>query len=137
MTERRFVVVGTAAETTITVTRTTASTVRPQGLVLEADHPLAVADVQAERVVLWADTAPEETTLLTTDAGEIRIWHVWKDGDLIQAWQSASSIFVDDDGEDLELVCHDGHGGDDIDLGVRISFDRAWTQPDDADDPPS
>jgi hypothetical protein len=133
MTARPFVTVGTAAETTISITRGMASSIRPQGLVLDADHPLEVAGTRAGRIVLWADRAPEQTTVVTTDAGEIRIWHVWRDGDLIQAWQPGSSMIVDDDGDDLGLSCHDGHGADGVDLDVRLSFDRAWTQPGDAD----
>lgn len=129
MTEQKFVVVGTAADTTITLRRDSASTERAQGLVLDADHDLTVGDVMAPRIVLWTDTAPETLDITTGDAGDLRIWHVWRDGDLLQAWEGDARIEVDDEGDDLGLVCHDGHGGGEPDLVVRLSFDRAWTQP--------
>ncbi|MEZ5247399.1 MAG: hypothetical protein R2707_20090 [Acidimicrobiales bacterium] len=131
MNPRKFVVVGTAAETTITVTRASASDERPQGLVLDADHELVVGDVTSTRIVLWADTAPAEVSLATSEAGDLRMWNVWQDGDLMQAWDGEAWIDVDDEGDDLGLACHDGHDGDGPDLVVRVSFDRAWTQPTD------
>lgn len=130
MTGRPFLVVGTSTDTAITVSREAASSQRPQGLVLDADHELSVGDVRATRIVLWADTAPAIATVVTSGAGEVRIWNVWKDGDLVQAWQDGASMIVDDTGDDLGLECHDGHEGDGPDLEVRLSFDRAWTQPD-------
>lgn len=132
MSEQLFVVVGTAAETTITVSRESSTSERPQGLVLDADEPLRVGDIEANRLVLWADSAPDTVEVLTGESGDLRIWHVWRDGDLIQAWEQAARLEVDDEGDDLGLVCHDGHGGSDADLVVRLHFDRAWTQP--ADD---
>lgn len=129
MTGRRHVVVGTAADTTITVTRTHAATTPPQGLVLDADHPLRVGGIEAARIVLWADTAPDEAAVTTTGAGDLRIWNVWRDGDLIQAWEGEARLEVDDDGDDLGLSCHDGHGDPEPTLVVRLAFDRAWTQP--------
>jgi hypothetical protein len=123
------VVVGTTADTTITVTRSHALAARPQGLVLEADQPLEVADTSAPKIVLWAHTAPAVTHVRTTAAGEIRIWHVWRDGELIQSWTGGAGMEIDDRGDDLGLRCHDGHPGDGPDLEVRLSFDRAWTQP--------
>jgi hypothetical protein len=131
MSDQKFVIVGTAAETTITVTRESASSERPQGLVLEADHELWVGDVASTRIVLWADTAPGEVSLTTSEAGDLRMWNVWRDGDLLQAWEGDARIIVDDEGEDLGLACHDGHAGDAPDLVVRVGFDRAWTQPSD------
>jgi phosphodiesterase/alkaline phosphatase D-like protein len=131
VTDRKYVVVGTAAETTITVTRESASTERSQGLALEADHELCVGDIAATSLVLWADTAPEMIEITTGDAGHLRMWNVWRDGDLIQAWEGGARIDVDDEGDDLGLVCHDGHGGNGPDLVIRLSFDRAWTQPSD------
>lgn len=131
MSDQKYVIVGTAAETTITVTREAASTVRSQGLVLDADHELRVGDVEATNLVLWADTSPAELEITTGDAGDLRMWNVWRDGDLIQAWEGDARIDVDDEGDDLSLVCHDGHAGDGPDLIVRLRFDRAWTQPSD------
>ena len=130
MTGRPFLVIGTSTDTAITVSREAASSQRPQGLVIDADHELSVGDVGATRIVLWADTAPAIATVVTSGAGEVRIWNVWKDGDLVQAWQNGASMIVDDTGHDLGLECHDGHEGDGPDLEVRLSFDRAWTQPD-------
>lgn len=132
MSEQLFVIVGTAAETTITVARESATGERPQGLVLDADEPLRVGDIEANRLVLWADTAPDVVEVRAGEGGDLRMWHVWRDGDLIQAWEGAARLEVDDEGDDLGLVCHDGHGGTDPDLVVRVQFDRAWTQP--ADD---
>ena len=129
MSAQLFVVVGTATDTTITVSRSSATAARPQGLVLDADHELDVGGVKATRIVLWSDTAPETTTVVTGEAGELRIWNVWRDGDLTQAWHAAASLIVDDEGDDLGLSCTDGHDGGGPDLEVRLSFDRAWTQP--------
>lgn len=133
MSAQKFVVVGTAADTTITVTRERASAERRQGLVLDADHDLTIGDVTSPRLVLWADTAPDQLEVTTGDAGDLRVWNVWRDGDLIQAWEGDAHIDVDDVGEDLGLECHDGHGDDGPDLVVRLEFDRAWTQPADGD----
>ena len=133
MSRTQVVTVGTAAETTVTVTREASTTARPQGLLLDADHGLRVGTVEANRLVLWNTTSPDRVEVVTTDAGELRIWHVWRDGDLVQAWEGPAGIEVDDSGSDLELRCHDGHGGDGVDLYVVLSFDRAWTQPDGAD----
>lgn len=129
MTDQKFVVVGIAAGTTITISREASSSDRPQGLVLEADHGLSVGEVEASRLVFWADTAPAEVEVQAGDAGDLRVWNVWREGDLIQAWEGPARIDVDDDGEDLGLSCHDGHAGGGPDLVVRMSFDRAWTQP--------
>ena len=129
MSRVSHVVIGAAADTTITVTRAGYGTERPQGLVLDADEPLEVEGTTAPRIVLWAETAPPVAEVRTTAAGDIRIWHVWRDGDLIQAWVADAGIEVDDAGDDLGLRCHDGHPGAGPDLELRLSFDRAWTQP--------
>lgn len=129
MTAQQYVVVGTAADTTIRVTRSHAATSPPQGLVLDADHPLTIGRIEATRIVIWADTAPDTTAVTTTCAGDLRVWNVWRDGDLIQAWEGEARLSVDDDGDDLGLSCHDGHGDPEPSLVVRLGFDRAWTQP--------
>lgn len=129
MSDQEFVVVGTAAGTTITVTRESSTDERPQGIVLDADNPLRVGDVESSRLVLWSDSAPAQVEVHSDDAGDLRIWHVWRDGDLIQAWEGKARLEVDDAGDDLALECHDGHGAADADLVVRLQFDRAWTQP--------
>ena len=132
MSRTPVVTLGIAAETTITVTRRHSTTMRPQGLILDADQPLRVGETSATRVVLWSTNSPEEVEVVTTDAGELRIWNVWRDGDLIQAWERDAGLEVDDAGADLGLRCHDGHGGDEVALDVNLSFDRAWTQPTEA-----
>ena len=129
MSDRLFIVIGTAAESTITVSRESATTDRVQGLVLDADHPLVVGEVRSDRIVLWSDNAPDSMEVVTTEAGQIRIWNVWRDGDLIQAWQGHAVMFVDDEGEDLGLSCRDGHEDQGCSLKVRLSFDRVWSQP--------
>lgn len=129
MTEQKYVIVGTAADTTITVTRESASADRPQGLVLEADDDLRVGNVAAARIVLWADSAPGQVEVTTGESGDLRMWNVWRDGEIIQAWEGEARIDVDDDGDDLGLRCHDGHGGRGPELVVRLRFDRSWTQP--------
>lgn len=132
MTTRQHVEVGVAADTTITVTRLAASARRPQGLILDADHPLRVGDRESTRVVLWSATAPDTVEITATRAGPLRVWNVWCDGNLTQAWQGAAGIDIDDEGDLLCLTCRDGHGDSAQDLVVELSFDRAWTQP--ADD---
>ena len=129
MTDVQHVEVGAAAETTITVCCTAATGDRLQGLVVEADTELEVNGVSATRVVLWSHRSPDDVEILTSAAGSVRFWNVWLDGDLLQSWQGDARIEVDDEGEDLGLSSYDGHGGDVPDLVVRLSFDRAWTQP--------
>ncbi|GJM36745.1 MAG: hypothetical protein DHS20C19_01120 [Acidimicrobiales bacterium] len=116
----------------MTVTLARATDARAQGLVVDADHDLGVNDITAKRVVLWSDTAPDVVEIRTSDRGAVRFWNVWRDDELVQSWQGVSRIEVDDDGEDLGLACHDGHGDGGVDLEVRVSFDRAWTQPESA-----
>lgn len=132
MSGPKYVAVGTAADTTLTITRqpTETETEIVQGLVLEAEDELRVGGHTATRVVLWADTAPTQVEVVTGAAGELRMWNVWRDGDLIQAWENDARLDVDDEGDDLGLSCHDGHPGGGPGLVVRIAFDRAWTQPD-------
>ncbi|MEM7142815.1 MAG: hypothetical protein AAF548_17460 [Actinomycetota bacterium] len=120
--------VGTAADTTITIRRLAATDAHVQGLVVDGDEALEVNGIRDTRIVLWADTSPDEVEIRTSAAGPVRFWNVWRDGDLIQSWQGEAHIDIDDEGEDLELRCHDGHGAG-PDLEVRIMFDRAWTQP--------
>ncbi len=129
MARTSHIVVGTAADTTVTVSRIGEPGPRPQGLVFEADQPLVVDEVRSTRIVLWDHRAPAEVSVRTTAAGEVRIWHVWQDGDLIQAWINDAGIELDDSGDDLELRCYDAHPGSQPDLEARIGFDRAWTQP--------
>ncbi|MDW3217311.1 MAG: hypothetical protein R8F63_01750 [Acidimicrobiales bacterium] len=134
MSAVRHIEVGTASDCTMTVTRTASTDARPQGLVVDADHDLDVHGITAKRVVLWSDRAPEVVEIRTSEPGAVRFWNVWRENDLVQAWQGESHIDVDDDGEDLGLACHDGHGDRGVDLGVRVAFDRAWTQPESADE---
>ena len=129
MSERAYVVVGIAADTTITIVRESASAARPQGLVLDADHPMTVGEKETACLVLWADTSPERVEVRTSEAGELRMWHVWREGDLVQAWEGEARIVVDDSGDDLGLRCHDSFPGTEVDLVARLAFDRAWTQP--------
>lgn len=130
MTRRPFLVVGTAADTTVTIVRESVSVEREQGLVLDTDDALTVGEVEAPQLVLWAHTAPERVQVRTGAAGELRIWNVWRDADIVQAWVGRAGLVVDDEGDDLGVSCHDGHESDHPDLVVRVSFDRAWTQPD-------
>lgn len=129
MTRRHHVEVGVAADTTVTVTRHAATERRPQGLVLDADHTLRVGACEAHRIVLWNTSAPAVVDVATTAAGSLRVWNVWRDGDLTQAWQGEADIAVVDEGESLHLRCSDGHPGPGGDLVVELRFDRAWTQP--------
>lgn len=132
MTTTHHVEVGAPSDCTLTITRAQATDARPQGLVVDADHDLDVNGVTAKRVVLWSDGAPDVVEVRTSERGLVRFWNVWREGELVQAWQGESRIEVDDDGEDLGLACHDGHGDGGVDLEVRVSFDRAWTQPEPA-----
>ena len=96
MSHRKYVIIDTAAGTRIGVRRLGCTDDRPQGLVLEADHPLVAESTEASRLVLWSDTAPDLASVKTTAAGQLRIWHVWRDGDLIQAWECDAYIDFDD-----------------------------------------
>ncbi|MFT5200849.1 MAG: hypothetical protein ACI9C1_000214 [Candidatus Aldehydirespiratoraceae bacterium] len=130
MTERSFITLGTAADTTITVHRERSSDGAVQGLAFEAEHPLTIGDQEATRIVLWCDTAPETVQIVTGPAGPLYIWNVWRTASLIQAWEGDARIEVEDEGEDLGLRCYDGLGHATPTLEARIGFDRSWTQPD-------
>ena len=111
----------TEAHTAITVYRLGASNTRSQGLVIDADNTLNVNGIKETTIVLWADTSPEKVEIQTTEAGSVRFWHAWRDGDLVQAWQGHAHIEVERD-EGLRIRCRDGHGNPHVDLDVRIEF---------------
>ena len=127
-TEPTKIAIGVAAETTITITRSTTELTRPQALVLVAEHPLHVGDTASTSLALWSDTSPPTTTVLTSDAGALHIANAWRVDGLLCSHEGAWRIEVDDDGDDLGLRCIDGFD-DGPPLEVRLSFDRAWTQP--------
>lgn len=116
----------------VTIVRRQVSSTRPQGVAIDADHPMKVGDHTATRMVLWSDTAPD-TVDIDVPAGRLTVWNVWRDDGAIQAWIGAAGMRrVELDGDEagadfgVRLLATDGHDGSEIDLefDVRISGAR-------------
>ncbi len=114
-----------AANTTITVTRRSATSSRPQGIVFDSSGRLRVGTTTSKRIVLWADTAPK-TVEVEAPSGRLSIWNVWRD-DIEQAWLGWAGIRLTHTNQgDLLLDCSDGHEpGTATDIEVALSFDPA------------
>ena len=91
------------------IDRIRATTSRRQGLVLDADVDLIVDGRGAPRLVLWSDSAPETVDIEVDGPTEIRVWNVWSDHGMTQAWVGWASIHVETDDEVTRLTCTDGH----------------------------
>lgn len=111
---------------TLTVTRIAVTSDRPQGLILDADGPLTVGELEAPSMVLWSDTAPAELAV-EAPAGRLTISHAWRDGDIVHAWTGWTGITRSDDPDDpsrLNITASDGHDGISRDLEIEIRLDR-------------
>jgi len=61
-------------------------------------------------VILWADTSPDVVTfdVKTKVSAELRLWNVWRAGDLVQAWVGEAGISVTQAGSAVILECSGG-----------------------------
>jgi hypothetical protein len=89
-------------------------------------------------IVLWSDTAPEETVLVAENADSgatIKIWNAWRDSQgTMQAWLGDAGMLIDKKGvRGIRLRCSDGLGGVNFDdLVVEIEFDPGSGKPADS-----
>lgn len=111
-----------------TVTRVTAHSDRPEGLVLDAESSrLTVGNRSETRLTLWSDTAPERVEIELTDEGPIvlRAWNTWRDAGVEHAWVGWAAIRRRDHDGIVTLECNDGHPSTDFDdLVVELRTDR-------------
>lgn len=106
----------------VTVRRISASSDRRQGLALDADEPLSINGIDKPRLVLWADSAPDEVEAEAA-AGRLTLWNVWEADGAAHAWVGAAGILLDtDDDEVTRLRASDGMGEFDVDLEVEITI---------------
>ena len=113
---------------TVRIERVSATDERPQGLVIESDTEMTVAGRIGRRFVLWADTAPDIVEVSLATPTELRLWNVWDDGGMTQAWLGAASIHAETTGERTRLACRDGHGDEEAaptDLVVELVVEPA------------
>lgn len=81
---------------------------------------LEVANVSAQELLLWRDTAPDQVLVrVRRNRGQrnapssLKIWNVWRGGlDVTQAWLGNAGMRVEraSDGNRIELHCSDGEG---------------------------
>lgn len=103
------------------IARVSSSTARRQGFVVDADADLSVAGRTARRFVLWADAAPRVVEIAVPASTDVRIWNVWADDGLTQAWLGWAAIHADEvDADVTRLSCTDGHAGQSGPLGLVI-----------------
>ena len=63
-------------DSVVTVVRHHARDDRPQGIALDAEHPITIEDRRDTRLVLWSDTAPDRVQF-HVPAGRLTIWNAW------------------------------------------------------------
>lgn len=63
-------------------------------------------------VILWVDSSPElvEISVLSKAGCELKMWNVWRVGDLVQAWIGNAGIVISKTEEVITLECSDGVG---------------------------
>lgn len=61
-------------------------------------------------VILWADTSPDVVTfdVKAKASAELRLWNIWRAGDLVQAWVGEAGISVTQAGSTVKLECSGG-----------------------------
>lgn len=112
---------------TITVRRRRASPDRPQGLKLGLDT--GVLDVnghQAQSVVLWTSSSPDEVVLTVHGerATSIDVWNCWSMGGVDSAWVGNAGIVTKTTATGMILRCSDGIGPSEFsDLEAEITVD--------------
>lgn len=66
-----------------------------------------------QEVILWADTSPEAVPLsvLSKSSCELKIWNVWRAGDVVQAWVGNAGLVVSQTEGTTRLECSGGDEG--------------------------
>lgn len=85
-----------------------------QGLRLKAVKGFIEVNGQShQEIILWADTCPEIIDInVTSKSGcELKIWNVWKAGDITQAWIGNAGFIISEKENVMILECSDGVGG--------------------------
>lgn len=64
-------------------------------------------------IILWADTSPDVVPLsiFSKSGCELKIWNVWRAGDLIQAWVGNAGLIVTNNKNSFKLECSGGDEG--------------------------
>lgn len=115
------------APLTVVVTRLRCCPDRAQGLVIDGGSArLTVGMVNATRLTLWSDTAPEKVAVDVREHGPVtlKMWNTWRDGSVAHAWVGWAAIKREEDESSLILSCNDGHesgGFDDLVVAVETS----------------
>jgi hypothetical protein len=105
--------------------RRVSSTKSPvQGLRIKAVKGKIVIDGHSyPDIVLWADTSPAsvEITIASKSGCDLKMWNVWRVGDVMHAWLGNAGIHLSKVGKVLTLECSDGVGEANFtDLVVQI-----------------
>ncbi len=110
-------------DATVRILRVAANEDRRQGVVIDADAPLHLGGAEATRIVLWADTAPDEVEVPSV-SGTLRVWNTWETDGIAHAWIGWAGIRTEGsttDPDGMMLRCTDGNApGDSVDLELRI-----------------
>lgn len=116
-------------DSVVTIVRHHARDDRPQGIALDAEHPITIEDRRDTRLVLWSDTAPDRVQF-HVPAGRLTIWNAWRDHGGVHAWIGAAGIrqvdLADTEADfGIGLLASDGYPGSDIDLKFDLFVSAA------------
>jgi hypothetical protein len=112
----------------IRVRRAAAKPSPVQALRLKTEMGKLLVHGQAlEDVVLWSDTAPNETILVAEvpkKGTTLKIWNAWRDSHgTMQAWIGDAGMLIQEERDRVRLRCSDGMGGVCFDdLVVEVEF---------------
>lgn len=119
-----------AIPTSIVVKFLRAATVPTQGLELKvAGGILSANGVEADSIVLWADTAPIavpiEVRAQPDGPGSLKVWNVWRGKSGVKhAWIGNAGMRVTWAGGTVTLRCSDGEGlphFDDLEVALEMT----------------
>ncbi|MEE1926463.1 hypothetical protein V0R50_31075 [Pseudomonas sp. 148P] len=105
----------------IKISRLNASLETEVGLRLKVvKGELEINGERSSDFVLWSDTCPEvvNVSVFAKKGCELRVWNVWRAGDVVQAWVGNSGIILSEEHDGVVLECSDGAG--DIDFSSLI-----------------
>jgi hypothetical protein len=95
------------------VRRVSSTEIPVQGLRIKADKGTIEMNGQSHPdIVLWADTSPAsvEIAIASKSGCELKMWNVWRVGDVMHAWLGNAGIHLSKVGKVLTLECSDGVG---------------------------
>lgn len=97
----------------------------PQGLRLRVrGGSLDIDGETADDIVLWTETAPVEVrasiTWKSRGARSLRMWNVWRMGEVTQAWLGNAGMRVTTNNGTLLLRCSDGEGEPDFEDLIAV-----------------